>query len=475
VKLAAALVAALILLQVVAGVQVVAAQTTTVTPIKHVIMIMMENHSFDNLFGYYPTSNKSTSNSILLSIQKPNDLVGAATRAKLSAVPNGTYATPNPGESVYVADWDDGKMDGFEANSGTQAMTYFSSSQFAIEWDWAELYAVGDSYYASCLCETDPNRLISLAGYAAGMMMDGGPPPYIPVNQSIMGELNNYGVTWAYYVDAPAVSNYPLNFFTGIDKYSGNVQSWDDFYSALSGGTLPSVSWVMPVGGTSPGVSQHPEENVMEGEQWLLGIVNSAMRSSVWNSTAIFITFDDYGGWYDHVPPPQVDAYGYGFRVPCLVISPYARQGMIDHVQSDFTSLLKFVETTFSLHPLSSRDAAASNMMEAFDFAQAPRSPLVLPGIYVPDHYPPEVAPIQTTTSSSSTSSTATKATSTTKTTTASASTSQLGPAYQSGGVYLLPSVVATAFVLCAVGLAAFRRRTNNAEASRGGSGGSAA
>jgi hypothetical protein len=112
------------------------------------------------------------------------------------------------------------------------------------------------------------------------------------------------------------------------------------------------------------------------------------MESKFWSSTAIFVTWDDYGGWYDHVPPPQVDAYGFGFRVPCLIISPYAKEGFIDHTQAEFASILKFIETVHGLPALTKRDAMASDLFEAFDFSQPPRAPLILPGPYVPDHYP---------------------------------------------------------------------------------------
>jgi phospholipase C len=112
------------------------------------------------------------------------------------------------------------------------------------------------------------------------------------------------------------------------------------------------------------------------------------MKSEYWESCSIFLTWDDWGGWYDHVAPPQVDSFGLGFRVPCLVISPYAKRGYIDHTQSDFCSILKFIETTYSLPPLTQRDANNSDMSNAFDFSLSPRPLLILPGIYQPDHYP---------------------------------------------------------------------------------------
>src|SRR5207249_9694384 len=122
-----------------------------------------------------------------------------------------------------------------------------------------------------------------------------------------------------------------------------------------------------------------------------VSIVNSIMKSDYWNSTAIFLVWDDWGGWYDHVPPPQVDKFGYGFRVPLLVISPYAKLGFIDHTLNDHTSILKFIETVFDLSPLTQRDASANNLTEAFDFSQSAREPLILPGKYVPNHYPLEI------------------------------------------------------------------------------------
>ena len=197
---------------------------------------MMENHSFDNLFGLYPTLNTTNSGPIAASLQQPDDVLDAPKGIGLSQIPNGTYATANPNEDVYPADWDNGKMDGFAANSGTVSMTYFSSSQLAVEWDWAEEYAIADRYFAACICMTDPNRLYNLAGYGAGQMGDFDPPPYIPVNQSIFAELSTYGVGWGYYVQNPAVDNFPLNYFDGGGKYSSQFQSWDSFYGALQQG-----------------------------------------------------------------------------------------------------------------------------------------------------------------------------------------------------------------------------------------------
>jgi len=114
------------------------------------------------------------------------------------------------------------------------------------------------------------------------------------------------------------------------------------------------------------------------GENWTAQMLNSLMQGPDWSSTAVFLTWDDFGGFYDHVPPQQIDGYGLGFRVPLLVISPFAKQGYIDHVQYEFSSMLRFAENQLGLAPLTKRDSSANDMTNAFDFSQSPRPPLVL-------------------------------------------------------------------------------------------------
>lgn len=376
---ASSIVLVLLALQILAGAAPgVMTELGTATPIKHVVIVMMENHSFDNVFGLYPTMNQSQPGSIQSSLQIPDDALSAPKGASLTQVPNGTSATANPDEAVYALDWNNGKMNGFSANSGSQSMTYFSSSQLAIEWDWAEQYAIADRYFASCICETNPNRLYSLAGYGAGISGDSGPPPYIPVNQTIFGELSKYAVSWAYYISDPASDNFPLNYFDGISSYSSDVQSFGSFYASLNQGTLPSVSWVMPVGGGASGIDQHPEANVTQGEEWLLGVVNGVMRSQYWSSTAILITYDEGGGYYDHVPPPSVDGVQLGFRVPLFVISPYAKENYVSNTVMNHASTLAFIDYNWRLPALNAFVADSGLPLDMFDFNMTyPTSALV--------------------------------------------------------------------------------------------------
>ena len=139
-------------------------------------------------------------------------------------------------------------------------------------------------------------------------------------------------------------------------------------------GDLPTVSWIV-----TPGkVSEHAPASVCVGENWTVQMLNSLMRSPDWSSTAVFLTWDDFGGFYDHVAPQQVDGFGLGFRVPLLVISPYAKQGYIDHTQYEFSSMLRFAEDSLGLAPMTNRDRSANNMMGAFDFTQSARPPFLL-------------------------------------------------------------------------------------------------
>jgi phospholipase C len=384
-RLGAAVVVALLGLQILAGAAPgTASVPAALTPIKHVVDVMLENHSFDNVFGLYPTMNLTDPGALMSSLQRPDDVLDAPRGVALTQIPNGTFSTLNPNEGVYGADWDNGKMDGFASNSGSQAMTYFSSSQLAVEWDWAEEYAVADRYFSSCLCMTNPNRLFSLAGYGAGLTDDSGPPPYIPVNQSIFGELSRYGVSWGYYVNDPGADNFPLNYFDGVGAYASDVQSWSQFYDSLQGGTLPSVSWVMPTGGGASGVDQHPSDNVTTGEEWLVGLVDRIMQSEYWNSTAIFITYDEGGGYYDHVPPPAVDGVQLGFRVPLFVISPYAKENYVSDTVMNHASTLAFVDYNWRLPPLNSYVASSAVPLDMFDFNESyaggglVRAPVVL-------------------------------------------------------------------------------------------------
>jgi hypothetical protein len=284
-------------------------------------------------------------------------------------------------------------------------MGYFDYRQIPYYWDYASQFVLLDNYYSSVMGPSMPNHLYLVAGQAGSMTSNArfGQINFTSKNihnstfefKPIVDELDVRHISWKYYAGGYQFLNNwnPLIAFASIkNNYSRqvNLASTEQFATDVKSGHLPSVAWVMP---RADYLSEHPPYNVTAGQHETVALINSIMQSSFWNSTAIFLTWDDYGGWYDHVPPPQttengVDTFGYGFRVPCIVISPYSERHVVDHTQADHTSLLKFIETTFSLPSLTPRDSSANNLLEAFDF-RSPGPPMILPGPFVPDHYPP--------------------------------------------------------------------------------------
>jgi phospholipase C len=162
---------------------------------------------------------------------------------------------------------------------------------------------------------------------------------------------------------------------TYTSEYSPHFVNRAQLFTDLKTGAFPQVSWVIP----SFPISEHAPANITTGMNWVKLVINSIMDSHYWNSTAIILTWDDYGGFYDHVPPPQIDKYGLGFRMPTLIISPYTKSGYIDHTQYQFESMLKFIEWRFNLQPLTERDLHANNLITAFDFNQKPTPPYIVP------------------------------------------------------------------------------------------------
>jgi phospholipase C len=189
----------------------------------------------------------------------------------------------------------------------------------------------------------------------------------------------------------PGIWN-PLPYFDTVraDHQLGNVEPVSRFYAAAKRGTLPAVSWVVPSGA----VSEHPPDRIHKGVAYVTGLVNAVMRSKNWDSTAIFLAWDDWGGLYDHVVPPTVDGNGYGLRVPGIVISPYARKGYVDHQILSFDAYAKFIEDDFlrsqrlnprtdgrpDPRPTVREDVPIlGDLTRDFDFTQKPRLPLILP------------------------------------------------------------------------------------------------
>jgi len=187
-------------------------------------------------------------------------------------------------------------------------------------------------------------------------------------------------VTWKYYTGLNPQRQSFRNVLPGFPQIANNpallsrIEAIGKFYEDLHSEKLPQVCWIVP--GFKD--SEHPPANIQTGMAYVTRVVNAIMKSHYWKDCAIIITWDDYGGFYDHVPPPHIDQYGYGLRVPALVISPYSRAGVVVHTQYDFTSPLKLIETKFGLPSLTARDGASNTMLECFDFSQPALAPTVI-------------------------------------------------------------------------------------------------
>ncbi|HZW84653.1 MAG TPA: alkaline phosphatase family protein [Nitrososphaerales archaeon] len=354
------------------------------TPIEHVVVVMMENHAFDNIFGVYPTANGTVSSPLASQIQTPDNLLGTNAPKGIVALAPGTFSTPDiPHDTASeTAAWDNGAMDGFVSHMGSNSLTYFTNSQLAGEWNLAEQYGLGDSYFQSVLGPTIPNRVMALTGSPADpSLADASSINSSAVTavalKSVFAELTSSQLSWGYYSEGGAGALASLAQSSQVPFPPGSLGSVNDFYNSLSNGSMHAVSWLDPFSWTSEAngqniqFSQHPPYNVTQGEQWMLGIVNHVENSRFWNSSAIFITYDESGGYYDHVAPPKLDGNQLGFRVPLIVVSPYAKEGYVSHTVLTHSSLLAFIDYNWKLKGLSQLVLDSNLPLDFFDFDSA--------------------------------------------------------------------------------------------------------
>lgn len=328
------------------GAPAYASTSPTETPITHLINIYFENHTFDNYFGVYPLDPSSANQSDIAGLSSPiNLLQNGSLMSELKQVAPGTFSTPDPieGYTAYHIDWNGGLMNRFVEGSGPYSMTYYTAAQLGPMWDLAEEYSLGDMYFAPVLSESAPNTMYHLAGYTP-VIDDYGPPPSIPFSQTILGELESHGVSWGFFIpyQNQSATYSEWSQISGMNNHLADVFSWSSFVSDLASGSLPAVSWVFSQGAN--GTDQGAPSNILKGEMWLLYMIDEIEQSPIWNSTAITITWDDPGGYYDQVPPPLVDGVQSGFRLPLIIVSPFAKEDYISNTVLTHSSILAFID-----------------------------------------------------------------------------------------------------------------------------------
>ncbi len=394
-------------------------------PISHVVIVIQENRTFDNFFATFPNAdgttfgymkNPSGSGDTYVPLQKV-DLVGAC----------------DFGHSYHsvMPDYDGGKMDGFglegggkkcRGPAGTKVYQYVDPAQLAPDWDLAKQYVLGDHLFqtqgsgsftahqdliAGATLINEPHDTKSVVDYptaqpwgcdaATGTRTSllratpnlklhfeyrHGPFPCFTY-LTLRDLLDAHDVSWRYYSPKEASTGRYWNAFDAIKavregpEWTTNIAESNLFFSDVASRKLRAVSWIVP---DNPN-SDHPGNHSDTGPSWVATIVNAIGNSNYWDTTAIVVVWDDWGGLYDHEPPPFFDEWGgLGFRVPMIVVSPYAREttpqvpGYVSHTQYEFGSILKFVEDIWGLGRLGTTDERATSIIDCFDFTQPPRT-----------------------------------------------------------------------------------------------------
>ena len=315
--------------------------------IEHIVLIVKENHTYDNYFGRFPGGN------------------GDATLAH----------APNPPLSDHPhthQDW---------LQRGTKAVKQqYDEKDIPAYFAYAREFTLCDNYFTAVAGPSTPNHLMLIAADSPVINNIHAHDPVQPSFDlpSLPDQLEKANLSWKNY------GGYAFKYITSLQSSANNVSS-EQFAKDAAAGQLPTVSWVYAAENSSNklfgDLSEHPTGNVTAGMQWTVDQVNAIVAGNLWPKTAIFITWDDWGGWYDHVDPPEVEKwqdgtqFRYGSRVPCLVLSPYAKASYISKAQHSHVSLLKFCESIFELPALNERDRMADDMMDCFDFAQTPLQP----------------------------------------------------------------------------------------------------
>ncbi len=362
------------------------------TPIQHLVVLLQENHTFDNYFGTYPGADGLPADA-KMPIDPANPGAGYVTPWHIG---NSTITDLSHSAATFHDQYDNGKMDGFVSalnnrnQDGRLAMGYYDASDIPYYWNLASNFVLFDHFFSSAKDGSFANHMYWVAAIPPVTQKGQKLADMLANMPTIFDRLQAAGISWKFYVQnydptityrnlgtsgnrASQVVWVPLlNFDRFIDdpNLSSHIVDLSQYFVDLNNGTLPSVAYVIP-----SGASEHPPSSLKTGQTFVKTLIQELMRSSAWDSSAFLLAYDDWGGWYDHVLPPQVDQYGYGPRVPAILVSPYAKKGYVDSTVLDFTSILKFIEQNWGVTPLAQRDANANDFLSGFDFSQAPRSP----------------------------------------------------------------------------------------------------
>jgi phospholipase C len=407
--------------------------------IQHIIVMIQENRSFDNFFATFPGADGTTVGRMKTSKGEENVPLK---KAPLDSLNLGHQ------HLAFEHEYDKGAMDGFanvaltldrglKVPAGKYPYRYVDPADIPEYWDIAKQYVLGDHMFStqssdsftghqdliaagtpvgndnvidfpvpsSWGCDAGPGTVTSLITSTGKYLRAKGPYPCFSYT-TIRDLLDAKGVSWLYFTNT--MNGAVWNAFEAIDAVRNGpewathiVQPQTKIYDAISNGTLPSVSWVVP----DALDSDHPGNHSDSGPSWVASVVNAVGQSAYWSNTVVIVVWDDWGGTYDHVPPPQIDGQGLGIRVPMLLVSAYARQtsqsqpGYISHTQYEFGSILKLIENNWGLGTLGRSDLRSNSLLDCFDFSQAPRQFTPIGAKYSKSYFqkrPPSNLPVDT-------------------------------------------------------------------------------
>ncbi len=377
--------------------------------IEHVVVLMMENHSFDNLLGMVPYElprrravDGLTSRRRAILNSNP-DAQGKPVHAGHATSPCQLDAVPSQAWNASHEAFDGGRNDGFVRASGPTAMWFWDRRDIPFTYSLARYFPIGNRYFCSTLCQTYPNRRFFFAATASGSIDDRAYALNTPAaNGTIFDRLDAHGISWREYAQQVSSNLILPNVRNNPAQLARNAP-FAQFLTDAAAGALPQFSVIDPNYSTT---SEENPQDIQVGEQFIAQVVQAVMQAPTWRKTALFLTYDEHGGYYDHVPPPRAiapdsippqtapgDQPGgydrYGFRVPLIVVSPWARRDYVSSVVQDHTSIGAFVERKWNLPAMTFRDANAHPMTDYFDFrrpafATPPRlapAPPLAPGL----------------------------------------------------------------------------------------------
>ncbi len=358
--------------------------TPTPAPVKvradHIIVVLLQNSSFDHLFGTFPAANGNTVEGLRPGVPGYTQTDSAGKSVSPTLLTNLAPAALPEGRQNYMDALNGGLMDQYAKIEGDLSMGYYDGTTAGVStlWSYAQQYALADNYFSSVIGEAPTNQLYMVAADDNNLPFSV-QPLFGPCQQpdsaaqaltfpNVGDQLSGAGITWAAYQESLGDCSLseplhnPFQYFTSTHG-GPNILDYTQFAADLTSGALPAVSFIIP----DHRHNMHPGFGPLTNSVTFVDdLVKQVQATSLWSTTAILITFDTGGGWYDHVPPPAVDAQGLGSRVPLIVISPLAKAGYVSHVQMDHVSILRFIQNNWALPPLNPRNSLSNDLSDLF-------------------------------------------------------------------------------------------------------------